>query len=123
MLFRPRYGRIGTIGMGHILLVDVIGPPIEVLGYILVPVLWLLGYLSVDYLLAYLALTFVFGIFISVDSLILEEIELKRFPRAFDLVILTIVAIVENFGYRQINNVWRVQGLWQYLRGTRAGAL
>lgn len=119
MLFRPRYGRIGTIGMGHILLVDVIGPPIEVMGYILVPLLWALGYLSIEFMLAYLALTFVFGIFVSVGSLILEEIELKRFPRASDLVILTLVAIAENFGYRQISNFWRIQGLWQYLRGAQ----
>lgn len=119
MLFRPRYGRIGTIGLGHVFLVDVIGPLVEVLGYALVPVLWALGYLSVDYLLAYVALTFVFGIFVSVGSLILEEIEMKRFPRASDLVILTITAIVENFGYRQINNLWRIQGLWQYLRGAQ----
>jgi len=119
MLFRPRYGRIGTIGLGHVFLVDVIGPLVEVLGYVLVPVLWALGYLSVDYLLAYLALTFVFGIFVSVGSLILEEIEMKRFPRASDLVILTFIAIVENFGYRQINNFWRIQGLWQYLRGAQ----
>jgi cellulose synthase/poly-beta-1,6-N-acetylglucosamine synthase-like glycosyltransferase len=119
MLFRPRYGRIGTIGLGHVFIVDVIGPPIEVLSYVLVPVLWISGYLATDYLLAYLALTFVFGIFVSVGSLILEEIELKRFPRASDLIILTVVAIVENFGYRQINNLWRIQGLWQYLRGAQ----
>ena len=68
-------------------------------------------------LLAYLALTFVYGIFVSVGSLILEEIELQRFPRARDLAILALIAVLENFGYRQISNLWRVQGFWQYLRG------
>ena len=24
-------------------------------------------------------------------------------------------AVLENFGYRQINNFWRVEGYWQYL--------
>jgi cellulose synthase/poly-beta-1,6-N-acetylglucosamine synthase-like glycosyltransferase len=117
MLLRPRYGRIGSLGFLHVLLVDVLGPPVEVLGYVLVPLLWALGLLSVDYLLAYLALTFVYGIFVSVGSLILEEIELRRFPRARDLAVLTLVAVLENFGYRQISNLWRVQGFWQYLRG------
>jgi hypothetical protein len=42
------------------LIVDVIGPAIEVLGYILVPVLWALSALSNDYLFAFLALTFVY---------------------------------------------------------------
>jgi hypothetical protein len=26
------------------------------------------------------------------------------------------VAVIENFGYRQINNWWRVVGWWQFLR-------
>lgn len=117
MLGRRRYGRIGTFGLGHVLIVDVLGPPIEVLGYILVPMLWLLGLLSVDFLLAYLALTFVFGIFVSVGALLLEEIDLRRLPRALDLAILTGIAVLENFGYRQISNLWRLRGLWQYLRG------
>ncbi|HEV2557895.1 MAG TPA: glycosyltransferase [Microvirga sp.] len=117
MLFRPKYGRIGWLGLGHVLLVDVIGPPVEVLGYILIPLLWFTGQLSADYLFAFLALTFVYGVFVSVGSLILEEIELRRFPRAGDLAILTAAAIVENFGYRQLNNLWRLRGYWQFLRG------
>jgi hypothetical protein len=51
---------------GYVLIVDVIGPAIEVLGYILVLVLWALGALSNDYLFAFLALMFVYGIFVSV---------------------------------------------------------
>ncbi|HEY0629521.1 MAG TPA: glycosyltransferase [Sphingomicrobium sp.] len=116
MLFNPRYGRIGFLGFGQILIVDVLGPVIELLGYVLVPLLWAVGLLSIDYLLAYLAITFTFGIFVSVATLILEEVELRRFPRARDLAILTLVAIAENFGYRQISNFWRLRGLWQFLR-------
>jgi hypothetical protein len=29
---------------------------------------------------------------------------------------LTLVAIAENFGYRQISNIWRMRGLWQFMR-------
>ena len=117
MLFRRRYGRIGWVGLPHVLVVDVLGPPIEVMGYVLSPLLWLLGLLAVDYLLAFLSLTFVYGVFVSVGSLILEEIELQRFPKARDITVLTLAAIFENFGYRQINNLWRLRGHWQFLRG------
>ena len=55
--------------------------------------------------------------FNSVGALVLEEMELKRFSRLRDLLILTVAAVLENFGYRQINNLWRVAGWWQYLRG------
>jgi hypothetical protein len=80
--------------------------------------MWGLGLLSADYLLAFLAVTFNFGVVISVGSLILEEVELRRFPRARHLAVLTAAAVLENFGYRQLNNLWRIRGLMQYLRGT-----
>ncbi|MDQ4086488.1 MAG: glycosyltransferase family 2 protein [Pseudomonadota bacterium] len=116
MLFNPRYGRVGFLGFGHILLVDVLGPLVEVLGYVLVPLLFVLGLLSVDYLLAFIAVTFTFGVFVSAATLILEEVELRRFPKAHDLAILTAVSVVENFGYRQLANFWRLRGWVQFLR-------
>ena len=61
------------------------------------------------------AITFTFGIFVSVATLILEEVELRRFPRASDLVVLTAIAVIENFGYRQLNTWWRLRGFWEFL--------
>lgn len=119
MILNPRYGRIGVIGFGHILLVDVLGPFIEVFGYLLVPAFWLLGLLSADYLWAMLAVTFGFGIVISVGALALEEVELRRFPDAKSLMVLMGAAVLENFGYRQVNNFWRLRGAWQFLTGAQ----
>ena len=102
--------------MGHVFLVDVLGPPIEVLGYLIIPFAWLAGVISWEFFAAYLAVTAVFGVFLSVGSLALEEMELRRFPRARDLVLLTLVAVAENFGYRQLANIWRIGGWWQFLR-------
>lgn len=120
MTFQPRYGRVGTIGFGYVLLVDVIGPIVEALGYLLVPAFWLMGLLSLDYVLAFVAVSFTFGVVISVGALALEESELRRFPKATDLLILTAVAVLENFGYRQLNNLWRLRGIWQYLRKSQS---
>ncbi|WP_202131557.1 glycosyltransferase family 2 protein [Aurantiacibacter rhizosphaerae] len=116
MLFNPRYGRIGIVGFGHILLVDVLGPLLEVLGYILVPLLWALGLLALPWLLAFLAVTFMFGVSLSIATLVLEEIQLRRFPKARELAVLAIIAVLENFGYRQLSNLWRLQGWWQFIR-------
>lgn len=119
MILNPRYGRIGLLGFGHILLVDVLGPLIELFGYALIPAFWLLGVLSTDYLWAMMAITFGFGVVISVGALALEEAELRRFPDARSLLILMGAAILENFGYRQINNLWRLRGTWQFLTGAQ----
>ncbi|APR53185.1 glycosyltransferase family 2 protein [Sphingomonas koreensis] len=116
MFLNPRYGRIGFVGFGQVWIVDVIGPIIEIAGYALVPPLWLLGLISFDYLLAFIAVVFTFGVFISVATLVLEEVQLRRLKNARDLATLTIAAIFENFGYRQLNNIWRLRGWWQFLR-------
>lgn len=120
VLFRPKYGRFGTVAFGYILLADVIGPIVELIGYLLVPVFWALGMLAFQYVLAFLAISFTFGVVISVGALALEESELRRFPSAKDLAMLMVIAVVENFGYRQINNFWRLQGTWQYLRKSQS---
>lgn len=119
MLGNPRYGVAGVVGFVQVFIVDVIAPVVEAFGYVLMPIFWLMGVLSWEFFAAYLAISFVFGIFISVSSLILEEMELKRFPSAADLCVLTAVAVLENFGYRQLNNVWRMLGWWQFLRGEK----
>lgn len=120
VLFKPRYGRVAAVGFGYILLVDILGPVVDVLGYVLMPVFWMSGVLAVEYLLAYISVSFTFGVVISVGALALEESELRRFPRARDLAVLTLVAVLENFGYRQLNSLWRLRGIWQYLRRSQS---
>jgi cellulose synthase/poly-beta-1,6-N-acetylglucosamine synthase-like glycosyltransferase len=116
MFLNPRYGRIGFLGFGQVWIVDVIGPIVEIAGYALVPPLWMLGLVSLDHLLAFVAVIFTFGVFISVATLVLEEVQLRRLENAHDLALLTAAAVFENFGYRQLNNLWRVRGWWQFAR-------
>ncbi len=119
MALNPRYGRVGLLAFSHALLIDVLAPPIEVVGYVFIPAFWAFGILDVDYLVAFLAVTFTYGVFLSVGALVLAEIELRRFPRARDTLVLAAAAVAENFGYRQLNNIWRIIGLWRYLRRTQ----
>jgi cellulose synthase/poly-beta-1,6-N-acetylglucosamine synthase-like glycosyltransferase len=116
MFLNPSYGRVGMLGFTNNFLVDVISPLAELIGYLLIPLFLIFGELSLPFFLAYVAMFFVFGIFISVASLVLEEMELRRVPRAWDLVKLAMAAVIENFGYRQLNNFWRIMGWWEFLR-------
>jgi cellulose synthase/poly-beta-1,6-N-acetylglucosamine synthase-like glycosyltransferase len=115
MTLNPRYGRIGLVGFAYLWLLDIIAPVLEVLGYILAPVLWMFGLLSMEFFIAYLLLTFVFGIVVSLGALLLEELELRRYPKPRHLIVLAVAAVGENFGYRQLHNLWRLWGTWQHL--------
>ncbi len=116
MIFNASYGPAGTIGMGYFFIFDLVGPLVELFGYISIPVAWKLGKLQGDFFLAYVMLTFTYGIFISTGSLLLE-LFVTRTGSVKDLGTLALVAVAENFGYRQLNNIWRLEGIIQYLRG------
>ena len=53
----------------------------------------------------------------------LEEITFRRYPKMGDLARLLWYAMLENFGYRQLIVLYRVQGFVQYLRGQKSWEL
>jgi cellulose synthase/poly-beta-1,6-N-acetylglucosamine synthase-like glycosyltransferase len=116
MIGRPRYGRIGLVALPMMILEDVICPPLEVLGYALIPTLFALGLLAPQVALSFLALSILFGIFLSLGALIHEELQVRRTPSARGLAILAMTAIIENLGYRQMNSAFRLMGMWRHLR-------
>lgn len=116
MIFNPRYGRIGMIGLPQMVLEDVIGPPAEVIGYLVIPAAILFGVLEPMMALAFLGVTVLFGTGLSLGSLVLEEIQLRRTPNASDLYKIGEAALLENFGFRQINLLYRMRGMRSFLR-------
>lgn len=116
MMLKPRYGVLGMVGLPNNFVIDVLGPLAECVGYLLMPLLWITGRVNWDFILAYTALYFLLGLFISICALVLEEMELRRLDRWQDLVRLAFVAVIENFGYRQYNSWLRFVGWWEFLR-------
>ena len=117
MIFNPRYGRLGMVTLPTFILVDLISPIAEMLGYFLLILFVLLGWLDVRYFAAFTAVIFSYGVLISILSLLLEQDEIERFSRPKDLWLVLVTAISENFGFRQICSFWRIRGLVQHFRG------
>jgi len=116
MMFRPRYGRIGMWVMPHFYFLEMWGPMVEVLGYVVFGLTLLLGWTSPTYISAFLMVAIVLGMTLSVAALSLEELAFRRYPRLSDLLRLFLLALTENVGYRQINAFWRLRGLVRFLR-------
>jgi len=117
MLFNPRYGTIGMLVMPYYVFFEVIGPVIEVTGYVVVLLSAALGLLNMQFLLLFLALALFYGIFLSIAGIFLEEITYRRYPAWNHLFRLMLYGVFENFGYRQINAFWRFQALLRFLTG------
>ena len=123
MLFNPKYGTIGMLSLPFQTFVEAFGCLVEFGGYILIPVSFLLGLTPLDLFLLFVLLAFVYGTFLSVGSVVLEEITFRRYPRMGDLMRLLWYAVLENFGYRQMIVLYRVQGFVQYMRGQKSWEL
>ena len=116
MIGNPRYGRIGLLAMPHIVLEDILGPPAELIGYLVLPAAALLGLLDPMMAVAFFFVSVVFGCALSVGTLALEEQQLRRTPSASDLLRIGVAAVAENFGYRQINLWYRLVGIRRFFR-------
>ncbi|HEY7685925.1 MAG TPA: glycosyltransferase [Gemmatimonadales bacterium] len=119
MLFNPRYGVIGMVVCPYFLIFETMGPFVETLGYISVPLAWALGLLNTEFFILFFVLAVAFGVFLSVAAILLEEISYRRYPTWEDLWKLLVCGILENFGFRQLLALFKIQAFWEYLRGLR----
>lgn len=119
MLLNPRYGRIGMLAFPYLYLLEMVGPVVEFVGYFSVLFAVATGIASPVWLLGFLCFALLFGVAVSIASVALEELCFRRYPRFSDLVRLFWIAVLENFGHRQIITFWRVYGLFGYLRGRK----
>ena len=120
MFMNPRYGTVGLLGMPYFTLFEMLGPIVEMSGYIVVPAAFIAGVINLEFFIAFLSLAVLFGIVLSTGSLVLEELSFRRFPRALDLLILVGAGVVENLGYRQMNTLWRTLAFKDFIRGNTA---
>lgn len=117
MLLNPRYGRLGLVAFPYFFFLEMIGPVVEGLGYFLFLFTVLAGKASIQYVSAFLGVAFILGVVLSISAVCLEEITFRRYPKRSDLFQLFIIGALENFGYRQLNTLWRVRGTLASLRG------
>jgi cellulose synthase/poly-beta-1,6-N-acetylglucosamine synthase-like glycosyltransferase len=115
MMFRRKYGAVGMFGMPWFVAFELLGPVIEILGYVMVPLAWFLGILDRSYLVLFLIVAFVVGALLSVGALLLEEMAFRRYPRWRDLLRLLAYGFLENFGFRQYLSFIKVKALVEAL--------
>jgi len=117
MLFRPRYGRIGFLALPHLWLFELFAPIIEITGIATIVLAACLGVLSRQFFLQFLLFGYAFATVISIGAVLQEEVTYKRYNDWHDVARLVSYCFLEHFPYRQMHMIWRLQGLWEYLRG------
>lgn len=117
MMFNRRYGFVGMVAMPFYFIFELLGPVVEVMGYIAVTLLLVFGLLPPGIGLLFFVIALLFGVILSVASLICDELTYRQYPQPKDKVKLVIASLMETFGYRQLHAWWRLKGIVGYIQG------
>jgi len=116
LIGNARFGAVGLIGMPYFVVCEVFGPFVELAGYLATAAGLLSGLLSIPIALLFFAVSVLFGLVLSVSSVLLEELTICKYPNPRDVLRLLFAGLIENFGFRQVMLLWRVQAIFQVLR-------
>jgi cellulose synthase/poly-beta-1,6-N-acetylglucosamine synthase-like glycosyltransferase len=114
-------GVAGWVAFPFLLVFECLGPLVELAGYAFVIGATVAGLLSVAAMLAFLLLAVALGTALSLSALLLEERWFRNYTEPGALRRMLLAALAENLGYRQLNLVWRVVGLFRFVAGRNTG--
>jgi hypothetical protein len=115
LLFNYRGGFVGWASMPFMLIFEWLGPFVELFGYIIIIYGFIVGIIPVESFFILFGVAIVLSLLLSVVAVLLDEMSFHVYKRTSDLVRLFIAAIAENIIYRQLNTIWRVWGIFQWL--------
>jgi cellulose synthase/poly-beta-1,6-N-acetylglucosamine synthase-like glycosyltransferase len=117
MIGNPRFGTVGLGSLPYVAFFEGLGPLLEGGGYIVTLLGATLGYLNWEYFGMMVAVSVLFGAAVTLLAVLLSDATSRQYARGRDLMLLVAVAILESFGYRQLNALWGCVGTIQALTG------
>ena len=114
LFLNPRYGSVGLAAIPYNWVFELFGAVVEALGYFIIPFSLLMGELNMFFFTIYFLLAVLLGVILSMGSLILEQYTRRSVMSAKQCLTLSLYAILENFGYRQMITIFRLEGILKY---------
>ena len=115
LLFNPHGGMVGLLAFPFMLIFEWAGPLVELLGFVVIFLGYVYGYINPVIFALLIGVSIVFGMLLSLTALLLEEVSFHMYQRPRELFKLFLMAILENLGYRQLNTVYRLIGFSGWL--------
>ncbi|NIK78778.1 cellulose synthase/poly-beta-1,6-N-acetylglucosamine synthase-like glycosyltransferase [Paenibacillus castaneae] len=117
MLFNPKYGTIGMLTLPNYWIFELIGPIVEAMGYIFIPLAYLFGLLAFKSFILFFVIAFLLGTTLSLGSILLEQTTFRKYRSFKETMLLIVFGIIENLGYRQLTVLFRVEGIFNFRKG------
>jgi hypothetical protein len=109
---------MGIVAFPYFVFVELLAPVVEAIGLIGLALGSCVGAINWPFAVLFFLSAYGLGLVLSVAGLLLEELSFHRYWRVRDRLVLLRWAVFENIGFRQLTVVWRLRGLWKYLRGS-----
>jgi cellulose synthase/poly-beta-1,6-N-acetylglucosamine synthase-like glycosyltransferase len=119
MLFNPRYGVTGLLAMPFYFIFEMLGPLIEVAGYVIFSLCLIFGLLNYPFAILFFLVAVIMGTLLSLLSILLEEYSTHRYPRIQDILIICLYSLLENFVFRQWLALVRARAFLDYFKGKK----
>jgi len=119
MIFNPRYGMTGLFAMPFYFIFELLGPLIEIAGYVLFMICLFLGLVNYPFASIFFLLSIALGTLLSVSALLLEEFSQRRFPKTTDILLMALYCVLENIFYRQYLAFVRAKAFLDFFRGKK----
>ncbi|HEX7077961.1 MAG TPA: glycosyltransferase [Candidatus Eisenbacteria bacterium] len=117
ILWERNSGSLRWIGMPYYVLFEVMGPIVELVGYIIIPIAFFLGFLSPLYFWAFLFLSVTSGAFLSISAVFLEELSFGLYRSWGDFALMIGIGVLENFTYRILTLFFRLGAMVDIILG------
>jgi hypothetical protein len=93
------------------------GPIGELVGYIIIPIAFFMGFLSPVYFWAFLFLAVTSGAFLSISAVFLEELSFGLYRSWGDFAQMVGIGVLENFSYRILTLFFRLGAVIDMILG------
>jgi cellulose synthase/poly-beta-1,6-N-acetylglucosamine synthase-like glycosyltransferase len=117
LALRPRYGAVGWIGYPYQLVVELISPLVEALGWLLLVLSLLFGDVNTPFAIQFLLVAYGYGLVLTVLAIAMEQSCFPRRHKLRDLLWLLWWGLVEPIGFRQFLVYHRLMGIINWFRG------
>lgn len=114
MLFNPRYKAIGFISFPYYYIYELLAPIIEIIGLIFIIIAYLIELINLRFMWLYLLTYIIFYTLFTVTSFC-NRIYTENYKISTkDFLKVIFYSIIENFGFRQLVNIYRIQAFILY---------
>ena len=117
LLWGKHSGSLRWIGLPYYFFFEFLGPIVELVGYIIIPIAFFMGFLSPLYFWAFLFLAVTSGAFLSISAVFLEELSFGLYRSWGDFAQMVGIGILENFSYRILTLFFRLGAVLDMILG------